>query len=144
MTLTLDEVAARRHEQESETADRVLFTVSGLYGLSRGSVDLPVSARETIESGQICVTIDPLSDPSGNIGILDYERRSLRVRYGVQMVFPGLHELVTSGNHDLSLLSPPRAVATDDCTVTPELSGWRALGCIDFLPGSLWAGAGGG
>ena len=23
-------------------------------------------------------------------------------------------------------------------------SGWRALGCMDFLPGSLWAGASGG
>ena len=121
-----------------------MFSVSGLYGLSRESVRLPISETDFIDSGQICVTVDPDADASGNVGMVDFDRRYLRVRYGVQMVFPGLHELVTSGAHDLSLLSPPRAVATDDCTVTPDLSGWRALGCIDFLPGSLWAGAGGG
>lgn len=52
--------------------------------------------------------------------------------------------MLTSGGHDPSLLNPIRAVATDRCTLTPDLSGWRALGCLDFLPGSYWAGAEGG
>lgn len=144
MTVTLDEVAERRRLQETETPEQVLFTVAGLYGLSKESVRLPVSPTKSIDSGQICVTIDPGAEASGNVGMVDFDRRHLRVRYGVQIVFPGLHDLVMGGDYDLSLLSPPRAVATDDCTVTPDLDGWRALGCIDFLPGSLWAGAAGG
>jgi hypothetical protein len=142
MSLTAEEIAARRGRQDAP--DRVLFRVSALYGLSRGSVRLPLNRTESIESGQVCVTIDPEADPSGNIGMIDFTRRTLRVRYGCQVIFPGLHDLVMSGKFDPNLLRPPRAVATDDCTVTPDYSGWRALGCIDFLPGSIWAGAGGG
>lgn len=142
MDLTLEQIALKRSQPESP--DKVIFKINGLYGICREGVELPVSEAESIDSGPICVTIDPDADPSGNVGIIDYPRRSLRVRYGVQLVFPGLHELVTSGNHDLSLLNPPRAVATDDCTVTGDFSGWRARGCVDFLPGSIWSGACGG
>ena len=141
--LTLEEVAARRAREEPAT--RVAFQVAALYGLSpeRG-IQAPLNATESIESGQVSITLDPHSEPSQNIGIIDYEQRSLRVRYGIQAVFPALHELVTSGDHDLGLLAPVRAVATDDCTVAEDLTGWRALGVLEFLPGSMWAGAGGG
>jgi hypothetical protein len=76
--------------------------------------------------------------------MVDFERRRLRVRYSVQLVFPGLYDLVTSGEHDTALLNPVRAVATDECEVAEDYSGWRALGRMDFLPGSMWSGAGGG
>jgi hypothetical protein len=105
---------------------------------------MPLSPREAFDSGQVCVTLDPEAPPTSNVGMIDFEQRTLRVRYGVQCVFPGLHEVVKSGRHDPGLLAPVRAIATDECTVTPDLTGWRALGCLEFLPGSLWAGAGGG
>lgn len=136
-----DDIDERR--KAAEPTDRVVFRVAGLYGLSKASVPFPVSRTESIESGPVSVTLDP-ENTSANIGVLDYDRCYLRVRYGVHAVFPGIHELVMSGKHDLSLLGPVRAVATDECQVTPEMTGWRALGCLDFLPGSLWAGASGG
>jgi hypothetical protein len=140
--LTLEEVAARNARQEPAT--RVVFQVAGLYGFSLDGIRMPLSERESIASGQVTITLDPDAEAAENVGIVDYEAKSLRVRYGVQAVFPALHELVTSGKHDASLLSPVRAVATDDCTVAEDFSGWRALGVLEFRPGSLWAGAGGG
>jgi hypothetical protein len=127
-----------------EPAQRVIFKVAGLYGVSKRSVPVPISAVETIDSGSVAVTLDPEADPGGNVGLVDFESGSLRVRYSIHGVFPGLHRLVTSGKHDLSLLRPVRAVATDECTLAPDFRGWRALGCLDFLPGSIWSGASGG
>jgi hypothetical protein len=126
-----------------EPTERVIFRVAGLYGLSKESVPFPVSQTESVDSGPVSITLDPESH-SANLGIIDFDRCYLRVRYGIHGVFPGMHQLVMSGKHDLSLLGPVRAVATDECRVTPDMSGWRALGCLDFLPGSIWAGASGG
>jgi len=136
------DIAARR--MASEPTERVVFRVAGLYGVSRHSVPFPLSKTESIDSGMVTITLDPESHAGGNVGIMDFEKRYLRVRYNVHAVFPALHELVTSGKYDLSLLGPVRATATDECAVNEEYSGWRALGCMDFLPGSLWAGASGG
>lgn len=142
LAVSADEIAARRlREQPTE---RVVFRVAGLYGTSLNSVPFPVSATESIDSGPVSITLDPDSGASGNVGIIDFDRRYLRVRYNVHAVFPGLHKLVMSGKHDLNLLGPVRATATDECAVTEDMTGWRALGCMDFLPGSLWAGASGG
>lgn len=140
--LTMEAIMERRKSKKS--VKQVMFHVKALYGVSYNGVSLPVSRSESIESGQVCITIDPEADDDGNIGVIDYMQRTLKVRYAVQIVFPGLHHLVTSGKHDPSLLFPIRAVATDDCTLTENLTGWHALGCLDFLPGSLWAGATGG
>jgi hypothetical protein len=136
------EIAERRGH--TEPAQRIVFRVAGLYGFCRDSVKFPVSRTESIDSGPVSLTLDPEPDPTTNLGVIDYDNRYLRVRYGVHGVFPGIHELVMGGKHDLSLLGPVRAVATDECTLSDEMSGWRALGCLDFLPGSLWAGASGG
>lgn len=141
-SLTLDEVTARR--QAPRSAETVMFAVRALYGLSEHSVLLPLNETESIDSGQICATIDPDADPSCNLGIVDFAEGRLVVRYGIHAVFPGLNRLVVDGGYDPSLLHPVRAIATDDCTLTADSSGWRALGCIDFLPGSIWSGARGG
>jgi len=142
LAVTPEDIAARRIRDEP--SEKVVFRVAGLYGVSHHSVPFPLSKTESIESGMVTITMDPESHASGNVGIMDFERRYLRVRYNIHAVFPALHELVTSGNYDLSLLGPVRATATDECSVTEDFSGWRALGCMDFLPGSLWAGASGG
>ena len=142
LAVTPQEIAARR--MRVEPTERVVFRVAGLYGVSDHSVPFPVSKTEAIDSGMVSITLDPESGASGNVGIMDFEQRYLRVRYNIHAVFPALHELVMSGKHDLSLLGPVRATATDECAVTEDFSGWRALGCMDFLPGSLWAGASGG
>jgi hypothetical protein len=126
-----------------EPTEQVIFRVAGLYGVSKGSVPFPISSTESIDSGPVSITLDP-ENTSANVGLIDYSRYYLRIRYGIHGVFPGIHQLVMSGKHDLSLLGPVRAVATDECQVTPDMTGWRALGCLDFLPGSLWAGASGG
>jgi hypothetical protein len=123
---------------------KVIFRVAGLYGFSRESTRFPVSATESIDSGPMSISLDPEAAPGGNVGVVDFDRRALRVTYSAAAVFPGIHELVMSGRHDLSLLGPVRVVATDECTLTEDLTGWRALGCLDFLPGSIWAGASGG
>jgi|GEM_PF-1244164 len=142
LAITHEDIAARRLRENP--TDRVIFRVAGLYGVSTESVPFPVSTTESVDSGLVSITLDPDSSASGNIGMIDFDRRYLRVKYNVHAVFPGLHELVMSGKHDLSLLGPVRATATDECAVTEDMSGWRALGCMDFLPGSLWAGASGG
>jgi hypothetical protein len=142
LAVTAEDIAARR--LASEPNEKVVFRVAGLYGVSRNSVPFPISKTESIDSGMVTITLDPESGAAGNVGIMDFDKRYLRVRYNVHAVFPALHELVMSGKHDLSLLGPVRATATDECAVNEEYSGWRALGCMDFLPGSLWAGASGG
>ena len=141
-TLTPEAVEHRR--QRRVEPDHVTFRVSGLYGLCPQGVKVPLAAAGEIDSGPIAVTIDPDAPPSCNIGLIDFPSNKLRVRYGVQAVFPALYNLVQSGDHDRGLLNPVRIVATDDCTLTPNLMGWRALGCLDFLPGSAWSGAAGG
>jgi hypothetical protein len=142
-TLTAEAVEARRQRQVAP--ERVVFRVSGLYGLCAPGLSVPVGASVApIESGPIAVTIDPDADPSCNLGVIDFPNGKLTVRYGVQAVFPALYELATAGKHDPALFNPVRIIATDDCTLTPNLMGWRALGCLDFLPGSVWAGAAGG
>jgi hypothetical protein len=140
--LTLEAIDDRRRHREE--IQRVTFGVSALYGLSRHSVLMPLGGDEAIESGQVCITLDPEAPSSQNLGIADFERNTLVVTYGIQAVFPGLYALVTQGHHDPGLLHPVRATATDECSMTPDLSGWRALGCLRFLPGSLWSGAEGG
>lgn len=136
------EVSAAR-PQPRQQAGKVVFRVAGLYGISRESMRLPLGGGHFIDSGQICITLDPDSTEN-NVGQLDYEKLALTVRYDAQLVFPGLYELIRSGQHDSSLLNPVRVTATDQCKVEADLSGWRALGCLEFLPGSIWAGAAGG
>jgi hypothetical protein len=140
--LTAEAIAKRR--QEVRPVDRVIFGVSGLYGLSRSSVKMPLSRTEAFDSGQVCLQGDSDADPFRSIGIVEFSKLKLKIRYAVQAVFPGLYSLVTSGRFDPALLNPIRAEATDECTVLPDYHGWRALGCLEFLPGSLWAGAHGG
>ena len=142
LEISSQDISERR--STPEPSQKVIFRVAGLYGFNKDGVEFPVSETETIESGPVAITQDPESYATGNLGIIDFDTCQLRVRYGIHAVFPGIHELVMSGKHDLSLLGPVRATATDQCTLTPDMTGWRALGCLDFLPGSLWAGASGG
>jgi hypothetical protein len=136
------EVRAAR-SQTKQPVGKVVFRVAGLYGISRESTRLPLGGGHFIDSGQVCITLDPDSTEN-NLGELDYEKLALTVRYDAQLVFPGLYKLIRSGKHDSSLLNPVRVTATDQCKVEGDLSGWRALGCLEFLPGSIWAGATGG
>lgn len=142
MELTAEAVEARRRQRVE--SDRVIFRISGLYGFCTEGITGPLGAAGTIETGPIAITIDPDADPSCNLGLIDFAENKLKVRYGVQTVFPALYKLASSGEYDAGLLNPVRVVATDDCTFTPNLMGWRALGCLDFLPGSIWSGAAGG
>jgi hypothetical protein len=137
------EVIRRRRGADKDLA-QVSFAVTDLYGLSTHSIRMPLGNGESVESGQICITVDPEADPTQNTGIADFKQQKIFVRYGIQAVFPGLYELVTRGGYDPDLLRPVRATATDECTMNEEMTGWRAFGCLDFLPGSLWAGAEGG
>jgi hypothetical protein len=136
--------AIEKRRKEIRAVDRVIFGVSALYGLSRESVRMPLNATEAFDSGQVCIQSDAEAHPLRSIGFVEFSRLRLKVRYAVTAVFPGLYSLVTSGHFDPSLLNPIRAEATDECTVSPDYRGWRAFGCLEFLPGSLWAGAHGG
>jgi hypothetical protein len=143
--LEVDPEVVRARRERPEPDRQVIFKLAGLWGVSDSEgMRMPLNREESIQSGQMCIMLDAEAGPEANLGVIDFERHFLRVRYGVQAVFPGLYDLITEGKHDPSLLSPIRAVATDDCQVEEDFSGWRALGKLDFLPGSLWAGASGG
>jgi hypothetical protein len=137
-----DSVDARR--AQPEPTNRVIFRIAGLYGICRDGVKAPLNEKEAIDTGPVTLMLDPDASAGSNLGIIDFDRKKLRIRYNIQLVFPGLYDLVTSGKYDSSLLNPIRATATDDCELTDDYSGWRALGRMDFLPGSMWSGAGGG
>jgi len=145
-TLSVPEptLSGRDNHRGEPKNSRLIFRVAGLYGLSATSVALPLPNGGSIDSGQICLTLDPDASVSGNLGEIDYLQYSLTIKYDAQLVFPGLCELIRLGGHDASLLNPVRVTATDNCKVSEDYSGWRAVGCLEFLPGSLWAGAAGG
>lgn len=140
--LSLDAVNERR--ARAEPTAQTVFQVKALYGFASESVKVPLGAGHSIDSGPVALTLDPDAPAGSNLGIVDFDRRKLRVRYAVQLMFPGLYDLVKSKKYDSDLLNPARAIATDDCQVAEDYSGWRALGRMDFLPGSLWSGAKGG
>lgn len=141
VTLDVNEVLARG--EVPEPADQVIFHVEELYGVGDGA-RFPLSRTESFDTGPMTMGIDSATSTHTNIGIVDFAARKMRVRYGVEVIFPGMHDLVMSGKYDLDLLGPLRATATDECAVTPEYNGWRALGCLEMLPGSMWSGAKGG
>jgi hypothetical protein len=141
-TLTAEAIDARRSREV--VPERVVFQVSCLYGLCEDGVEVPLENGRSMATGPLTVTMDPDADPSCNLGVIDYAEQRLTVRYGVQAVFPALYELAATDEHDANLLCPVRMVATDDCSVSEDYMGWRALGCLDFLRGSVWSGATGG
>lgn len=141
-TLTAEIVASRRAARDLPT--RVVFRVSALYGLCSEGMSIPLDDGRSMATGPLTVTMDPDADQTSNLGVIDYTACALKVRYGVQAVFPALYELAASGEHDPWLLNPVRMVATDDCTVAADYMGWHAQGCLDFLRGSVWSGATGG
>jgi hypothetical protein len=141
-TLTTEAVDARRHREI--VPERVVFHVSSLYGLCSQGIEVPLDDGRSMATGPLTVTMDPDADPGSNLGVIDFGEQRLTVRYGVQAVFPALYELASTEEHDPSLLCPVRMVATDDCSVSEDYMGWRALGCLDFLRGSVWSGATGG
>jgi hypothetical protein len=128
----------------TKSASQVTFTVKALYGVAHESVQMPVNERESIDSGTMCLTMDPDADATSNVGIINFDKGNLVVRYGVQCVFPGLYDLVRRREYDSSLLHPIRAVATDRCTLNEDFTQFHAIGCLEFLPGSLWSGTEGG
>lgn len=144
MALTVRRTAVGADTLERELATRVMFRVSGLYGLGRTSIEIPISEHESISSGQIVTTLDPESDPSASVGVADFDVGTLRMRNGIQLVFAGLHDVVKSAKVDRPLLNPPRGLIITDARINSDYSGWEAESCLDFLPGSLWSGAGGG
>jgi hypothetical protein len=121
-----------------------MIRVAGLYGLGRNEIKIPVSRTESVDSGPIVMTLDPESESSGNLGVLDFQEHSLRMRNGIQLVFGGLHDVVKGEEYDRALLNPPRGLAVTEATINPGYCGWEARTCVDFLPGSMWSGSGGG
>lgn len=140
--LSLETLEARKNDPREVRT--VTFSVSHLYGLSRSSVRLPINEQSSIESGQICMMMDPQADATCNLGHADFSKNMIRVKYGVQAVFPGLFKMVMEKRYDPGLLNPIQATATDDCPMNADLTGFTAEGCLEFLPGSYWSGAHGG
>src|SRR6266478_616320 len=97
-TLTAESVEALRSQQVKP--ESVIFRVTALYGLCPEGVKVPLGAKGLVNSGPVAVTIDPDADLSCNLGVVDFGAHKLKVRYGVQAVFPALHDLVTSGGYD--------------------------------------------
>lgn len=127
-----------------EPAYRMIFQVTKMYGISTDGMRMPLNEKEFIDSGQISASLDSEAPPTSNIGLIDFERRKLRVRYAMEVTFPGLYDLLASEKHDRDLLNPARAVIVDTYEFEPEQDRWHVSAKLNFLPGSPWAGAGGG
>ena len=124
--------------------NQVLFRVTSLYGISKSGMELPINKSETIETGPLTITLDPDSETSCNLGIMNLESGRMKVRYGIQIVFPALHQLLAQETEENALLNPPRAVSNNTCTLFDDGKGFMAQGAVEFLPGSLWSGTKGG
>ncbi len=124
--------------------NQVLFRVTSLYGISKSGMELPINKSETIETGPLTITLDPDSETSCNLGIMNLESGRMKVRYGIQIVFPALHQLLAQETEENALLNPPRAVSNNTCTLFDDGKGFLAQGAVEFLPGSLWSGTKGG
>jgi len=124
--------------------NQVLFRVTSLYGISKSGMELPINKSETIETGPLTITLDPDSETSCNLGIMNLESGRMKVRYGIQVVFPALHQLLSQETEENALLNPPRAVSNNTCTLFDDGKGFLAQGAVEFLPGSLWSGTKGG
>ncbi len=130
--------------RDEKVSDRVMVRTTGFFAFVREPVQVPVSPTESIDSGSILMTLDPESDASANVGVADFKENTMRMRNTIQLAFHGLRELAVSGDYDRALLNPPRGILVTDVKINPDYSGWEAQSCLDFLPGSMWSGAGGG
>lgn len=124
--------------------NQVLFRVTSLYGISEAGMHLPVSRKETIDTGPVTITLDPDSDKGSNLGIMNLDSGRMNVRYGIQAVFPALQRLLAEEVQDNALLNPLRAVSSNSCVLFDDGMGFSAQGVVEFLPGSLWSGTKGG
>ena len=131
-------------EPRTQEGNQVLFRVTSLYGISKTGMKLPINRSESIETGPITITLDPDSEKSCNLGIMNVESGRMKVRYGIQTVFPALHQLLSQETEENALLNPPRAVSNNTCTLFDDGKGFLAQGVVEFLPGSLWSGTKGG
>jgi hypothetical protein len=136
---SLDVESPKIHE-----GNQVLFRVTSLYGISDSGMNLPLNRTDSIETGPVTITLDPDSDKSCNLGIMNLDSGRLNVRYGIQTVFPALQRLLAEEEKDNALLNPPRAVSSNSCVLFDDGLGFSAQGLVEFLPGSLWAGTKGG
>ncbi len=142
LALTVDSVETE--QPKIHEGNQVLFRVTSLYGISKSGMELPINKSETIETGPLTITLDPDSETSCNLGIMNLESGRMKVRYGIQVVFPALHQLLSQETEENALLNPPRAVSNNTCTLFDDGKGFLAQGAVEFLPGSLWSGTKGG
>ncbi len=131
-------------KQEVRGGNQILFRVTSLYGISKRGMKLPINGTESIDTGPITITLDPDGEKSCNLGIVNTDSRHMKVRYGLQAVFPALQELLAQEKEENSLLNPPRAVSNNTCTLFDDGNGFLTQGLVEFLPGSLWSGTKGG
>jgi len=145
MSAILEPPRPRRAGAGRKSDQRIMFRVASLWGFSRHGVSFPVSDTECVESGPFYSYLDPDADPDSNIGVVDFERGELRVRYGFQVACPRIFDLVAENGLDPALLTPLRILNTEECALNPELSGWSAKGVTETLPGgNPLIGIGGG
>ncbi len=142
LALTVDSVETE--QPKIHEGNQVLFRVTSLYGISKTGIRLPINRSKSIETGPITITLDPDSEKSCNLGIMNLESGRMKVRYGIQVVFPALYQLLSQETEENALLNPPRAVSNNTCTLFDDGKGFSAQGAVDCLPGSLWSGTKGG
>jgi len=124
---------------------RVKFRVTSLWGFSRQGLSIRVNENDGVDSGEIYSYLDPAADWDSNIGEVDFERGSLKVCYGFQLVCPRLLDLVAEGKLDSALVIPMRVLNTEECILNSDFSGWQAKGVTEVLPGgNPLIGIGGG
>ena len=129
---------------EGACEQRTMFRVTGMWGFSRKGIEIPVNATDRIDSGVVFGSLDPLADPTSNVGMVDFDRGGLKVRYGIQIVAPRIYDLVEAGDLEPFMLTPMRVVNIEDCVLDSDLRGWRAQGRTETLAGSPRLGIGGG
>jgi hypothetical protein len=122
-----------------------MFRVATLWGFSRNGLQLRLSDSDVIDTGELYSSLDPHADPGSNVGVVDFERRTLRVRYGIQIMCPRMFDAVIEQGFDPAFAIPMRVINTEECAVNADLSGWQAKGVTEVLPGgNPLMGIGGG
>ncbi len=88
---------------------QIQIKLTGLFAQVPEGV--PISWHETMmNSGPLLIELDEASSEGGNTGVLDYDRREVKVEFHVRVRFPELTDLLDSMGVSPEMAQPVRAV----------------------------------
>ncbi len=107
-SLALEDDSVEMKQPNTQEGNQVLFRVTSLYGISKSGMELPINRSESIETGPITITLDPDSEKSCNLGIMNLEsgRRPIRPKGWEQTAERRRYDQMTAMSDDRNRLPP--------------------------------------